>query len=61
MIDAKEEVMTTRLTDGAFFLMAFKIPVVPTMAGSRRSFLVSVTLLKVRGQQCLDLAAQPLM
>lgn len=41
-IEAKEEVMTTRLTVGAFFLMAFKMPVVPMMAGSRRSFLVSV-------------------
>jgi hypothetical protein len=41
---AKEEVITTRFTEGAFFLMAFRIPVVPIMAGSNRSFLTSVTL-----------------
>lgn len=41
-IEAKEEVMTTRLTVGAFFLIALSMPVVPMMAGSRRSFLVSV-------------------
>jgi hypothetical protein len=44
MMEAKEEVITTRFTVGAFFLMAFSIPVVPIIAGSRRSFLVSVTL-----------------
>jgi len=43
-IDAKDEVMTTLLTEGAFFLIAFKIPVVPMTAGSMRSFWVSVTL-----------------
>ena len=43
-IDAKDEVMTTLLTEGAFFLIAFKIPVVPMTAGSMRSFCVSVTL-----------------
>jgi hypothetical protein len=41
---AKEEVMTTRFTVGALFLIAFKIPVVPFTAGSRRSFFVSVVL-----------------
>ncbi len=34
MIAAKLLVMTTRLTVGAFFLIAFKSPVVPMMAGS---------------------------
>lgn len=43
-MEAKDEVMTTLLTEGAFFLMAFKIPVVPITAGSMRSFWVSVTL-----------------
>ena len=43
-IDAKDEVMTTLLTEGAFFLIAFKIPVVLMTAGSMRSFWVSVTL-----------------
>ena len=43
-IDAKDEVMTTLFTEGAFFLMAFKMPVVPITAGSMRSFCVSVTL-----------------
>lgn len=33
MIAAKEEVMTTRLTVGALLLIAFRIPVVPIMAG----------------------------
>jgi hypothetical protein len=42
-IEAKEEVITTRVTVGAFFLIALRIPVVPITAGSRRSFLVSVT------------------
>lgn len=44
IIDAKDEVMTTRFTVGAFFLMALRIPVVPIIAGSKRSFLVSLTL-----------------
>lgn len=35
---------TTRLTVGAFWVMALSIPVVPMMAGSRRSFFISVTL-----------------
>ncbi len=38
---ANEEVMTTRFTVGANFLMAWRIPVVPMIAGSRRSFWVS--------------------
>ena len=38
------EKRTTRLTEGALFLMALRIPVVPIIAGSRRSFFVSVTL-----------------
>ena len=41
---AKEEVITTRVTLGAFFLMAERTPFVPFMAGARRAFLVSVTL-----------------
>lgn len=36
--------LTTRLTVGALFLMARRMPVVPIMAGSRRSLLMSVTL-----------------
>ena len=44
MMDAKEEVTTMCFTEGAFFLIAFRIPVVPLMAGSRRSFFVSVML-----------------
>lgn len=35
---------TTRLTVGAYLVMALSIPVVPMMAGSRRSFFISVTL-----------------
>lgn len=34
----------TLFTVGAFLAMALRIPVVPTMAGSRRSFWTSVTL-----------------
>jgi hypothetical protein len=41
---AKEEVRITRLTVGAWFLMACRIPAVPLMVGSRRSFFVSMTL-----------------
>jgi len=47
-IDAKDEVMTTLFTEGAFFLIAFKIPVVPITAGSIRSFCVSVMLQNLR-------------
>lgn len=47
-IDAKDEVMTTLFTEGAFFLMAFKMPVVPITAGSMRSFCVSVTLQRLQ-------------
>lgn len=43
-MEAKDEVITTLLTVGALFSMAFRTPVVPMMAGSRRSFLLSVTL-----------------
>ena len=39
---AKEEVITTRVTVGALALMALRMPRVPFMAGSRRSFWVSV-------------------
>jgi hypothetical protein len=42
-IAANDDVMTTRFTEGAFFLIDFKIPVVPMIAGSRRSCLVSVS------------------
>lgn len=38
------ELLTTFFTVGPFFLIAFSTPVVPMMAGSSRSFLVSVTL-----------------
>jgi len=41
---ANEDVRTTRVTDGAFFLIAERRLRVPFMAGSRRSFLVFVTL-----------------
>ena len=36
-MEAKEDVMTTRLTEGADFLMDLRTPVVPIMAGSRSS------------------------
>jgi hypothetical protein len=36
--------MTTRLTDGADFLMLRRMPDVPLIAGSSRSFCTSVTL-----------------
>lgn len=35
MTEAKLEVMTTRFTVGALFLIDFRIPVVPMIAGSR--------------------------
>lgn len=38
MIEAKEEVITTRLTVGAALAMDLRMPVVPIMAGSRSSF-----------------------
>lgn len=41
---ANEEVRTTRLTAGAYFLMASRIDVVPLMAGSRISVFGSVNL-----------------
>jgi hypothetical protein len=41
---AKEEVMTTRLTVGADFLMDLRTPVVPIMAGSRSSLDLSVRI-----------------
>ena len=44
IIAAKDDVITTCFTEGAFFLMALRTPVVPIMAGSRRSFFVSVIL-----------------
>jgi hypothetical protein len=37
-IDAKDEVMTTCLTEGALFLIDFRTPVVPMTAGSIRSW-----------------------
>lgn len=40
MMAAKDDVMTTRLTVGADFLMDFKMPVVPITAGSSRSWEV---------------------
>ena len=41
---AKEDVMTTRFTWGADLAIALRIPVVPLMAGSSRSFLLSFVL-----------------
>ena len=41
---ANDEVMTTRLTEGALALIALRIPVVPLIAGSRISFTGSVNL-----------------
>lgn len=41
---AKEEVMTTLFTVGALFLMDFRMPVVPMIAGSSSCFWTSVTL-----------------
>ena len=43
-MDANDDVTATRLTLGAFSLIAFRIPVVPMIAGSSRSFLGLVTL-----------------
>lgn len=40
-IEAKDEVMTTCFTVGAFFLIDFSMPVVPMTAGSSKSCLVS--------------------
>jgi hypothetical protein len=40
-IAAKDDVMTTCFTVGAFFLIDFKMPVVPMTAGSSKSCLVS--------------------
>lgn len=37
MMAANEDVMTTCFTEGALFLIDFRIPVVPMTAGSRRS------------------------
>ena len=37
MIAAKLLVTTTRFTEGALFLMALRIPVVPMMAGESQS------------------------
>jgi hypothetical protein len=39
--EAKDDVMTTRLTVGPYSLTDFKTSVVPWIAGSRRSFTVS--------------------
>ena len=41
---AKEDVIATRLTEGALALIALRIPVVPMMAGSSKSFFGSVML-----------------
>jgi len=47
MMDAKELVITTLVTDGADFLMALRMPVVPIIAGSKRScFVFSGVVLK---------------
>lgn len=40
---AEDEVMTTRRTDDAWALMDLRMPVVPLMAGSRKSFTGSWT------------------
>lgn len=44
MMEAKEEVMTTRVTEGAEALRALRMPVVPITAGSTRSFFGSAIL-----------------
>lgn len=44
MIAADDEVMTIRFTLGAYALMDLRIPVVPLIAGSRKSFTGSSTL-----------------
>lgn len=44
MIAAEDEVMTTRLTEGPCALMDLRMPVVPLMAGSRKSVTGSSTL-----------------
>lgn len=44
IIDAKEEVITTRLTEGAERWIDLRMEVVPIMAGSKRSRFASVTL-----------------
>lgn len=43
IIAADEEVMTTRLTLGAYALIDLRMPVVPLIAGSRKSFTGSLT------------------
>lgn len=43
IIAADEDVITTRLTLGAYALIDLRIPVVPLMAGSRKSFTGSLT------------------
>jgi hypothetical protein len=52
MIEAKEEVITTRFTLGADFLIDFKMPVVPIMAGSRSSFEVVSWLIECGDHWC---------
>jgi hypothetical protein len=42
-IDANEDVTTTLFTDGAWALIAFRIPVVPLIAGSKKSLTGSFT------------------
>jgi hypothetical protein len=44
MIAADDEVMTTRFTDGAYALIDLRMPVVPLMAGSRKSLTGSPML-----------------
>lgn len=43
-IAAEDDVTTTRLTDGPYALIDLRIPVVPLMAGSRKSLTGSSTL-----------------
>lgn len=44
MMAAEDEVMTTRFTDGPYALIDLRMPVVPLMAGLRKSLTGSSTL-----------------
>lgn len=52
MMAAKDEVTTTRFTEGADLAMALRMPVVPMTAGSMRSFLGSAGRGLVSGLGC---------
>lgn len=52
MMAAKDDVTTTRFTEGADLAMALSMPVVPMTAGSMRSFLGSASSGLVSGSRC---------